>query len=191
MPFYYITEYHVSLCIIDPLADLLDQFDENKAGDMTQALARLIKVVRATSATVVLLDHTRKSGVYKGAMMERVRGSTAKVNKCDVVVNVSTRGLSSTVTSVRNRWGPPFETFQFVLDGVDLGGKRGLEVVPRYSGDAPDEGRSSVDLAQDLIRNLLAEGTQGRQEILEALRKSSNLGQRTIDEALKNLIEAE
>jgi hypothetical protein len=106
------------LIVFDTLNENAIGLNENSAAEMGMWL-RGIKAVRdATGSTVMVIHHTGKSGDF--------RGSTAIHGSPDSQIEVTSRtdayGLPvPQIRSVKQRFGPPYETIYGLAAKVDLG----------------------------------------------------------------------
>jgi len=61
-----ITDYEITLCVIDALVDVIDG-DENSAQDVTPVMRGLREITSETGAAILLIHHTNKIGGYRGS----------------------------------------------------------------------------------------------------------------------------
>jgi hypothetical protein len=61
-----IRQANARFVVIDALADVSPERDENSVKDMMPVLSQLRSVARSTGATIVVIHHTNKNGVYRG-----------------------------------------------------------------------------------------------------------------------------
>jgi predicted ATP-dependent serine protease len=141
------------LVIVDTLARVTVEADENSARDMGQVVKAVDSLRRDLDSTVLLIHHTRKKGDLE-------RGSSALRGAADVVIECKKSGEQIVVARcAKMKDAEPFADIKIGLEKVDLGGGRSslvAGVAPPFSKPTPKH----VDILVEILKRALVMGAR-------------------------------
>ena len=178
-----VQEHGITLLALDPLSDVLGAASENDATPIRQVFSRLISICRSTDVTILLVDHRRKQGLIRASALDEIRGSSVKVAKSDSILSVTRQGETTKLEHLRYKFGPKHAPFSFRLEPA------GPDIVPVYAGEVEDGGAEALERAQGAILDALEQGPATRRLLSAQVQEATEVGQRTIDRALKALVD--
>ena len=176
------------LIIVDALADIMGELDEDKAKHITQVYTNLRRVEKATGSAILVLHH-------QGWNNDRERGSSAIRAKSDIVVQIvefkPDQGYVK-FTHLKRRGGPKLKEFVYEVKLVPVEGCE--HDVPIVTGvDATVSMLLNEDLAaneehaRELLQIMVAQSKSPMlwKDLLELSGKPKTTFKRGLDEAVK------
>jgi KaiC/GvpD/RAD55 family RecA-like ATPase len=116
-----------NLIILDTFARLTVGADENSSGDMGRAVDGIDRMRKATSATVLLIHHTTKTGRTE-------RGSSVLRGAADLMIECRKMGGTVQLDCDKMKDAEPFAPLKLILYPIDLGtGQSSLAIGPALS----------------------------------------------------------
>jgi KaiC/GvpD/RAD55 family RecA-like ATPase len=127
--------FQPDLIILDTLARLIPGADENSAQDMGRAVAAIDRLRRQTSATVLLVHHTVKTGRWE-------RGSGALRGAADVMIECSRKESTDFVSLKCDKMkdAEPFPAAKLGLQRIALSGESSSLAVIDWNEAIEDDG---------------------------------------------------
>jgi hypothetical protein len=190
-----IAEFAPRLIIFDTLARLTPGGDENNAGQMGLAIKAIDIIRESTSASVLLVHHTRKAGKDgKGAFVER--GSSALRGAADVMIECSSieEALLVQLKCTKMKDAEPFKTISVGLERIDLGrGETSLatgdwkEVMETETGKAEKGQDKQAMKALDVLSTTFGSKGAKHGEWRDAFCEQTGSAQKTFNRALARL----
>lgn len=179
----FIKEKNIKLVIIDSLVRVHSR-NENEAVEMNKVFERLSEF-QAAGATVLYLHHLRKATSYAQDPMERLRGSIDISARLDSLIAFENERNMITVIHGKSRYVESIPSFV-------------MEFVVTEKGDAKftyvrhlEEGQLKGLSCERAIMALLMKNSYTKKYLIEVLNgdaMGTRYGTRTIEEALKTLL---
>lgn len=185
----FVGENNIGLVIIDTLR-MAHPREENSSTDMKPVIDAL-KLI-ASKAAVLFIHHHRKSDKFGRGRTngEDMMGSILIRGAVDYQLTLTNLGqqpdgaVKIRVAQTKSRYTRAIKTFEMALEEADSL----LTFV--YKGESEDE-KLKRDEAKEAILELLAEQECKRKEIIDQLVSAGICGSRTVEGALKDLIDEE
>lgn len=173
-----------------PVLAIFDSFtrffrgDENRAGDVAQALDNISEVCRSVKVSLVIIHHTRKGGSRESRILkERIRGSIDFTNAISVGVFLDRIGDKIRLEMVKNRDNVPFNPI-----GLEFSE---FEKEPSWVGfkvvDAPVQKQTQKMIAEEAILKLLDENPDGLRQIELCTRLERTFKKSAVKGAIRSL----
>jgi hypothetical protein len=142
-------EIQPDLIVLDTLARLMVGADENSAKEMGQAIAGIDRLRKETSATVLVIHHTRKNG-------EAERGSSALRGAADVMIECKRPDQSNVhFKCAKMKDAEPFKKAALGLEKVPLGEKSSLAITSWQDAEDDDSDVPADPAHVDTALNVL------------------------------------
>ena len=129
-----IKEYEPDLCIVDPIAHLVNVRDLNDYAQVTTALRPFLNMARESGSHVMLLHHNTKLGGDQG---REILGSTALFGIVDCAISLD-QDRRTRNFYVRQRYGDDLEPTELSMDAKGLV-TAGRSVAALYPMELEDE----------------------------------------------------
>ncbi len=168
------------LVIVDSLVRV-HRGDENSSRDMAKLFAKVNELRKEFGAAFLFTHHLRKRG-FINDISDRIRGSSDIEAYVDAMFGLEQRDNRLVLRQLKNRDGEPMKPL--ALELKDIGEGTNIIVLGEV-----DEMLEKIALAKQLVRELLADGTKLREELVDAAR-AVDISERTLTEALKQMFEA-
>lgn len=190
-----IRQHDVSLVTIDPFVAFLDsKLSVNNDADVRRCLGQLATVAEDTGAAIVLIRHmNKKSGIdaiYRGGGSIGITGAARAV----FMVGIDPADDGGRILApVKCNLAPEPPSLRFTIESYqDTSRVRWGDVCDTTAHDLcqPAKGErgngGKLDTAKEIIRDLLANGPRGSNEVMQAC-VEAGLGERTYHSARKAL----
>jgi hypothetical protein len=178
-------ELGVTMVVFDPFV-AMHSGEENSATEMQKVMDSMQKFT-LENITVMFIHHSRKGGFGRGS--QNSRGSSAIHGRADstlIVDKATHRGHECIdVSHSKSRRGKTQEPFRSVIAQDSEGGPIKL----LYDGNIT-ESVKQVEKARKLIKEILLTGKLKRQEIIDLLSTSHNMGRNNTQAALTDMEKA-
>jgi 5S rRNA maturation endonuclease (ribonuclease M5) len=198
-----IVEHDAALVIVDPLtAHLGAEVNSHKDQDVRRALGPLARVADRTGCAIVAVVHLNK--VISSDLFMKIGGSVGIGAAARSILLVATdpegedQGPDRVVVHGKSNVGPYAPTLRFKVERRLIAGSQGKKIETAgitWTGEAPGIGPRSVlggspeerqarmrDAAEELLKDMLAEGPRLRTDIEEAA-AAAGVSWRTVERA--------
>jgi hypothetical protein len=163
--------FRPDLIVVDTLARLMVGADENSAKDMGEAIDGIDRLRRETSATVLVIHHTRKNG-------QTERGSSALRGAADVMIECSKDEGVVRLECQKMKDAEPFKKGALPLEKIDLGTSSSLAIAGWEDCVDEDDGPLDLDQALDILAERFgsvgAMHSEWKREYVAATKKSDS-----------------
>jgi hypothetical protein len=178
------TDFRPDLIILDTLARLMSGADENSVKEMSSAIAGIDELRRETSASVIVVHHSRKSGGVE-------RGSSALRGAADVMIECSSSDIALVgLKCDKMKDAAPFKLGQLGLECIPLGPSLSSLAVTGWK-EALEAGadRATAKRALEILETQF--GTTGAKHAdwLAAYRQETKQSKSTFERAISKLKE--
>jgi hypothetical protein len=158
--------------------------DENDAGEMAKFFATVTKLREEYGCAFLITHHLRKRAQVTrlNGINERLRGSSDISAYADTVIGLDKLDGRLILSQLKNRDGDYFKPLALAIE--DTGdGRVDIKVLEEIDVEADKKKQ-----ARDLIRKTLKEKPLLREELL-SLAKCEEISERTLTDAIKNLVD--
>ncbi|MBX4181765.1 AAA family ATPase, partial [Candidatus Parcubacteria bacterium] len=181
-----VVKNQIKLIIFDPFVAMHSKA-ENSADEIQSVMSNVQELTKL-GATVLYIHHHRKDGLFKGNRSQGMRGSSAfsGINDSHLVVekeNVDNE-LKINIYHEKSRRGETEKGFSVKLVNV---GEEGIRI---EFGEELEEQKLKKEQAKDAILEIIEGGDKSRQELIQTTASLTKVGDRTIKEAIKELLKA-
>jgi RecA/RadA recombinase len=179
-----IAQQKPELVVLDSLVRI-HRGDENQSTEMAKLFATLTKFREEFGCAFVITHHLRKRVQQSklNTLEQRLRGSSDIAAYADTVLGLDRVDDRLVFSQLKNRDGEFFKPLALGID--DISDDR-TEIVVLAEVDEEADKRK---LARELVRKALREKPTLREELV-TLAKGENIGERTLVDALKSLMDA-
>ncbi|MCX6766833.1 MAG: AAA family ATPase [Candidatus Moranbacteria bacterium] len=177
----------IDVIFIDSLVRV-NNAEENDASQMSEVF-RQIKHFCQNGITVILTHHERKEGVIKISAQNRLRGSSdisAAVDAHLAIKRDKDDKSKIIIEQAKLRMAKEIESFEVAIREVEE--KMEFSYLGQHSEEA-----SKKETAKEIIKSVLEEEPDGlsRSELFQKVNELENIGDKSIREAIKELIASE
>lgn len=177
----------IDVVFIDSLVRI-NNAEENDASQMSEVF-RQIKHFCQNGITVILTHHERKEGMIKISAQNRLRGSSdisAAVDAHLAIKRDKDDKSKIIIEQAKLRTAKEIESFEVAIREVDE--KMEFSYLGLHSEEA-----SKKELAKEIVQSVLEEEPEGlsRNELSRKVKEAENIGDKSIREAIKELIISE
>ena len=134
------------LLILDTLARVSGNSEENSASDMSKIINHLDKFREATGATCLIVHHSGKSG-------SQYRGSSAIYAAMDTSIQIAKDDMYCVLTSDKMKDCEPFEQMMFEMKKIEFLGGQSLVATLDEQPDRQTKAQELLNLIKDLLVN--------------------------------------
>jgi len=181
----------IGVVFVDTLRSVADGMEENKAEEVRKFFNRF-KSLKDMGVCVVFLDHLRKSYGPRQSepQKDNLLASQDKTASVEVLLMLQKKADSPVITihQRKNRLGPEAPSFDISITDTDMNLKKN-RIVVEFKGTHQSI-ESVIEKAKVGALKALEGGAMTRQELIEHLKKTVGIAQRSAHVALKALDES-
>jgi KaiC/GvpD/RAD55 family RecA-like ATPase len=165
-----VSEHGARLVVIDTLSDALGTVDEDKASSLRPVIKALRKVIDATGATILLVQHTGWDG-------KRERGSIAMRSAVDVMWHLDLGDNIITLKNNKQRDAEKFKPISLRLQNVP---GTGSAVLTQWT--AADTSADAASMKDRIVAALSGEPATSRRELSERVGSDTHSFRQTLSD---------